>query len=179
MHRASRSVGTASSQRAPPSRRLADIPTDPAEYRILLFDEIRKVIQDLNRTPPRQYAYQDWAYFLRLVGEDEGDSRTHGRARTKPPVPPGANVDESMTGTGDSAKSDGDGNAQKADTVTDGNLVSDKPDQPEEGGTAGGGDTRLPWSWVGYSSPLMQTVEEAEWILGRLTSRLAEELRPG
>lgn len=33
------------------------------------------------------------------------------------------------------------------------------------------------WSWVGHRSPLMDTREEAEWILDQLSRKLRRELQ--
>ncbi|KAI1178367.1 hypothetical protein F4777DRAFT_538466 [Nemania sp. FL0916] len=38
-------------------------------------------------------------------------------------------------------------------------------------------DNRPKWSWVGHRSPLMDTRDEAKWILDKLSQRLREELR--
>jgi len=49
-------------------------------YHYLLVREIRKVMQDANQTPPRKYSFSEWAWFLRLMGEDESSSKFHGKA---------------------------------------------------------------------------------------------------
>ncbi|KAI0394229.1 voltage-gated potassium channel [Xylariaceae sp. FL0594] len=119
-----------------------ELPKSAAEYHLVLIDEIRRVSQHLQHTPPREYSYREWAWYLRLIGEDESDVSTH-----RPPDPhphthtripePAANTDE------------------------DGNEKGDRPK----------------WSWVGHRSPLMDTRQEAEWILDKLTQRLRQELR--
>lgn len=52
-------------------------------YHYLLVKEIRKVMQDADQTPPRKYSFSEWAWFLRLMGEDEGSSKFHRKAPVK------------------------------------------------------------------------------------------------
>ena len=50
-------------------------------YHYLLIREFRNIMKDLNASPPRQYTYEEWAWFLKLMGEDEGSHTSH---RTPP-----------------------------------------------------------------------------------------------
>lgn len=43
----------------------------------LLLKEMRKVIQHMDATPPRQYTYAEWTWFLKLLNEDEESSEGH------------------------------------------------------------------------------------------------------
>ncbi|KAI9819614.1 MAG: Potassium channel [Pycnora praestabilis] len=45
----------------------------------LLMEEIRKVIHHTNATPPRKYTFVEWAWFLKLLGEDEATTDNHRR----------------------------------------------------------------------------------------------------
>ncbi|KAI0876726.1 hypothetical protein GGS24DRAFT_201367 [Hypoxylon argillaceum] len=110
-----------------------ELPKTRAEYRLLLIDEIRRVSQHLQHSPPLEYTYQEWAWYLRLIGEDESDVSTHRRP-----------------------KHDTQGSVGSHD-----GEESDKPK----------------WSWVGHRSPLMDTRDEAEWILDKLTQKLRLELQ--
>lgn len=56
---------------------LPQIPTDPAEYHLTLIEEIGRVTQHLKSHPPRKYTFQEWAWYLRLIGEDESDAAKH------------------------------------------------------------------------------------------------------
>lgn len=118
-----------------------DIPTQlpktRAEYHLVLIDEIARVTQHLQHKPPRRYTFREWAWYLRLIGEDESRPETHRRAAHKP---------------------------KKAHRLP-------KEGRPE------GDDDETKWSWVGHKSPLMDTREEAEWILDRLEQKLREELQ--
>ncbi|EKG11661.1 Ion transport 2 [Macrophomina phaseolina MS6] len=63
-------------------------------YHFILARELRKVMKDVNASPPKQYSYQEWAYYLKLVGQDEADPGGH----REPPIKPkkgkgdGANI---------------------------------------------------------------------------------------
>jgi potassium channel subfamily K, other eukaryote len=59
-----------------------DVPTDKADYHIMLIEEIERVSQHLKSHPPRKYTFKEWAWYLKLLGEDEGSSETHRK-----PVP--------------------------------------------------------------------------------------------
>ncbi|KAL9640873.1 MAG: hypothetical protein Q9164_000031 [Protoblastenia rupestris] len=54
------------------------------EYHYILAREFRNVLKHLNESPPRQYTYDEWAYYLRLMGEDEGSSTSHRKPVVKP-----------------------------------------------------------------------------------------------
>lgn len=56
------------------------VPTDRHDYAIVLIDEISRVTQHSKSQPPRKYSFEEWAWFLRLIGEDEANAETH----TKP-----------------------------------------------------------------------------------------------
>ncbi|KAJ9660957.1 hypothetical protein H2201_006685 [Coniosporium apollinis] len=81
---------------------------DPIErdihfYHYLLAKELRKVMKDAESSPPKQYSYQEWAYYLKLIGQDEADPKRH----RKPPVEP--NRDRSKGDEGpDVAKAHGE-----------------------------------------------------------------------
>ncbi|KAI0204539.1 voltage-gated potassium channel [Astrocystis sublimbata] len=117
------------------------LPETGATYRLVLIDEIRRVSKHLQHSPQRRYTYKEWAWYLKLIGEDESDKSTHGTPIKDP----------------QSAKD------------------QEKPRQP--GGHGDKVDERPKWSWVGYRSPLMDTRDEAEWILDKLTRKLQEELQ--
>ena len=46
-------------------------------YHYLLIKEFRNVMKHLDESPPRQYTYDEWAWFLKLMGEDEGSHASH------------------------------------------------------------------------------------------------------
>ncbi|KAJ0110088.1 hypothetical protein J7T55_014891 [Diaporthe amygdali] len=60
-----------------------DVPTDPYDYHLLLIDEIGRVTQHLKSRPPRKYDFHEWAWYLKLIGEDESSADTHKKAVPK------------------------------------------------------------------------------------------------
>ncbi|KAI1158271.1 voltage-gated potassium channel [Nemania serpens] len=125
------------------------LPRTRAEYHLVLIDEIRRVSQHLQHTPPRQYTYQEWAWYLRLIGEDESDVATHRTLVHKP---------ESSE------------NGEPSRIARTRSLGGNTTDSRKQEG-------RQQWSWVGHRSPLMDTRDEAEWILDKLSMKLRQELQ--
>ncbi|KAI3401968.1 hypothetical protein diail_3942, partial [Diaporthe ilicicola] len=60
-----------------------DVPADPHDYHVLLIDEISRVTQHLKSRPPRKYDFHEWAWYLKLIGEDESSADTHKKAVLK------------------------------------------------------------------------------------------------
>ena len=104
----------------------------------LLVKEIRTITKHLNESPPRKYSYEEWAWYLKLMGEDEDSAKSHRAPIVEP----------------------NDDNVQ---------LQSGTTDDKEKGGAK--------WSWLGTRSPLMGEIEEAEWILERLSLSLEKKLK--
>lgn len=117
-------------------------------YHYVLVKELRKIMKDVEASPPKQYSYDEWAYYLKLIGEDENDADNH-RA---PPVTP-----------------DRRGEGQGPGLGTAGRSKAGRED-------AAAGATQQ-WSWLGVRSPLMGSKAEAEWIMERLSATLENELR--
>lgn len=46
-------------------------------YHYVLVREIQQVLADSNVSPPKQYTYDEWAYYLWLLGQNENDSTYH------------------------------------------------------------------------------------------------------
>ncbi|KAK5020107.1 hypothetical protein LTR60_000829 [Cryomyces antarcticus] len=60
---------------------------DPLErdihfYHYLLARELRNLTRDVLASPPKKYTYQEWSYYLKLIGQDEGSTEGH----RKPPI---------------------------------------------------------------------------------------------
>ncbi|KAK0641039.1 hypothetical protein B0T16DRAFT_430968 [Cercophora newfieldiana] len=66
-----------------PRKVLPDIPTNKADYHLTLIEEICRVMQHLKSNPPRKYTFPEWAWYLRLIGEDEGDAYKHHETHPK------------------------------------------------------------------------------------------------
>jgi potassium channel subfamily K, other eukaryote len=56
------------------------LPTTRAEYHYILISEIASVTKHLKSKPPKKYTYAEWAWFLKLIGEDESSAETHRKA---------------------------------------------------------------------------------------------------
>jgi potassium channel subfamily K len=135
-----------------PRQILPDIPSNKADYHLTLVEEIGRVMQHLKRTPPRKYTFPEWAWYLRLIGEDEGNADTHHEVHPK--VHKGVRHRLHKTGqNGEELQEERGGDVER---------VLHHPDS---------------WSWVGSRSPLMGSKEEAEWILEKLTAKLTGELK--
>jgi potassium channel subfamily K, other eukaryote len=46
-------------------------------YHYVLVRELKTAVTDMLSNPDRRYSYRDWAWFLKLLGQDEGDDLTH------------------------------------------------------------------------------------------------------
>ena len=123
------------------------IAEDEHLHHFLLVTEMRAVLRDLVEDPARRYNYGEWAWFLRLMGEDENAAARH----RKPPLSPRAD--------------DGAAGPELA-------LTAD--DDDDDGDTD---DDRKQWSWIGSRSPLMADKDEPEWVLEHLGLTLERELK--
>ncbi|KAI9736507.1 MAG: Potassium channel [Claussenomyces sp. TS43310] len=76
------------------------VPKSPRHYHLKLIEEIGQVMKHLNSSPPRKYTFDEWAWYLKLIGEDESSAETHRRA-PKRPKPDGEGL---ATATGDKSE---------------------------------------------------------------------------
>ncbi|KAM7204950.1 outward-rectifier potassium channel TOK1 [Naviculisporaceae sp. PSN 640] len=146
-----------------PRQVLPEIPSTKSEYHVVLIQEIGRVMQHLKSHPPRKYTFQEWAWYLRLIGEDEGNAEKHRKVEEShlhlPHLRHRKKAKETDKDAGAGEKDDGGGENKSEDGEAEEEKRKNKP-----------------WSWVGSHSPLMGSQEEAEWILEKLTERLKEEL---
>jgi potassium channel subfamily K len=56
---------------------VGDLPTG-VHLQFLLISEIRDILGHLKQKKPHHYTFEEWAWYLKLIGEDENDPRTHG-----------------------------------------------------------------------------------------------------
>lgn len=61
-------------------RRGDEVAKEAHEYHFQLIREFRNVMKHLGETPPRQYTYEEWAWYLKLMGEDEDNQSSHRKA---------------------------------------------------------------------------------------------------
>ncbi|KAL8863557.1 MAG: hypothetical protein Q9178_000238 [Gyalolechia marmorata] len=57
-----------------------EVSKDAHEYHYQLIREFRNVMKHLDENPPRRYTYEEWAWFLKLMGEDEDNQTSHRKA---------------------------------------------------------------------------------------------------
>lgn len=126
----------------------ADLPTD-TDLHFLLISEIQILSQHMREPVPRRYSFDEWAWYLRLLGQDERDPHRHRK-------PAAHHTHHRRTG------------ARRRHPAHKQHHRHDEPHDDEKD------DHR--WSWVGHQSPLMGSQEESEWIFERLTNRLRESL---
>ncbi|KEF58671.1 uncharacterized protein A1O9_06597 [Exophiala aquamarina CBS 119918] len=134
-------------------------------YRHSLISQIRRVYTDSASATAKKYSYAEWAYFLKLLGEDESDSSLHRKPRSS-----------SRATVVDTPSDEQDGgqdhrSPRQKDFETGGQEIahsqsSSKIDDEEISR----------WSWIGSRSPLMGDKIEAEWLLEKLLQRLEESL---
>ncbi|KIN01382.1 hypothetical protein OIDMADRAFT_145456 [Oidiodendron maius Zn] len=76
-----------------------ELPTSRRHYQSILIKEIGQVMRHLNSSPPRKYTFDEWAWFLKLIGEDESSSDLH-RSPTEKPSKDGDDVGIAKAGDG-------------------------------------------------------------------------------
>jgi len=58
-----------------------DLKRDIHFYHYVLTKELRKLMRDTEASPPKEYTYQEWNYYLRLIGQDENDPSNHRKPK--------------------------------------------------------------------------------------------------
>jgi potassium channel subfamily K len=61
-----------------------ELPESKPHYHCILIKEIGKVMRHLKSSPPRKYTFDEWAWYLKLIGEDESSAETHEKAARNP-----------------------------------------------------------------------------------------------
>ncbi|KAK4160065.1 outward-rectifier potassium channel TOK1 [Cladorrhinum sp. PSN259] len=161
------------------------VPPKKEDYYVTLLDEISRVTSHLKHHPPKKYSFHEWAWYLRLIGEDEGDSERHRKAQSY--IDSGAHGKrEWKMALAKARTKDNDtkctGKDKEKMEIREGSieLNDDKQRRDHSKKREDNKKQNHPWawgSWVGSRSPLMGDKEEAEWILERLIERLGAELR--
>lgn len=140
--------------------RLDALPTGH-DLRLLLISEIQSLSKHVREPEPRRYTFEEWAWYLGLIGEDERDPGTHHKAKGK----------EKRRHRHRTRH----GHGRHRHPQQQARQTHERHHQPEMPMPA---DQNEPfqWSWVGIRSPLMGGQEESEWIMERLMDRLQESL---
>lgn len=139
-------------------RRLDNLPTGDELY-LLLISEIQIVARHVRGPETRRYTFEEWAWYLRLIGEDEQDPDTHSSTQPDELMGPLHRSYTTKSGIG-SYRQDG---SRESDARSNSQPMANV-------------DERLKWSWVGDQSPLLGPQEESEWILDKLVDTLRELL---
>ncbi|OAQ65604.1 potassium channel [Purpureocillium lilacinum] len=135
------------------ARNLDNLPTGH-DFSILLVSEIQVVAKHVREAKSRRYSFDEWAWYLRLIGEDERKPDTHDK-----PQP------DDKGKVGHNHKSNG----KMAERESAAGNHSHEPRNEN-------GHERVKWSWVGHQSPTLGEKEESEWILAKLVDRLKDSL---
>ena len=138
---------------------------DAHHYRRELIQQIRRVYADSAASEPKTYSYEEWAYFLKLLGEDESDERYHRRAQKHQNVGKKDCKDKNTTYAAEAQRKYEDANKHNAP----------RPHSSENG--EDDDEDIVQWSWIGPRSPLMGDKDEPEWVLEKLFERLEESMR--
>ncbi|EPE03864.1 potassium channel [Ophiostoma piceae UAMH 11346] len=148
-----------------------DLPHTRPEYHCVLIDEIARVTEHLRHSPPRKYTFQEWAWYLRLIGEDEHNADHHRKVKVTP-----APRDRRRHKLGKRGSQNDVSSGDATDAIDEQTSGVDSADAPGATRTSTTTGPSGQWSWVGARSPLMGSQEEGEWILDKLTKRLQAEL---
>ncbi|UNI18090.1 hypothetical protein JDV02_004382 [Purpureocillium takamizusanense] len=182
-------------------RRLGNLPTGH-DLHLLLISEIQNVAKHVREAKPRRYTFEEWAWYLGLIGEDERDPDTHRKALPKQKHKHkkkgnhhkrhnrGGHHNDHRDRSAELERSSNDQDQDRQERPprrrSMGDVVSGEESDVQQSpatnnqtpgtGNDGNESERLKWSWVGRRSPLMGGQEESEWILERLMDRLKESL---
>jgi potassium channel subfamily K, other eukaryote len=133
---------------------------DEHHYRRTLLSEIRKVYADSAASQPKQYSYEEWTYYIKLLGQDESDSKYHRLPKPADDAP-GSHSHEHHNHPTNSEDNSGPNTLQPVNSCD----ATDGEGRP------------LQWSWIGQKSPLMGDKDEPDWLLEKLFLRLEESLQ--
>ncbi|KAF5657213.1 tok1-voltage outward-rectifying k+ channel [Fusarium heterosporum] len=129
-----------------------ELPTG-TDLHFLLVSEIQVLTKHLKSSKPHTYSFEKWAWYLKLIGEDENDADKHRKAQPKRKHQRHNNRHHHHHNHRDKESTHEEGHDKSSDS-----------------------DYVTAWSWVDNRSPLMGSQEETEWILDRLLERLRESL---
>ncbi|KAM0426639.1 hypothetical protein ACHAPT_007955 [Fusarium lateritium] len=135
-----------------------ELPTG-TNFHFLLISEIQVLAGHLKSHKPHHYSFEQWAWYLKLMGEDEGNAETHRKADPR----------SGHRHHHHHHHHHGHGRGRSVERGGYGSPDRNDEESPES-------EEAAAWSWVGNRSPLMGSQEETEWILERLMDRLRESL---
>ncbi|KAH7109404.1 hypothetical protein B0J13DRAFT_314906 [Dactylonectria estremocensis] len=59
-----------------------ELPTG-TDFHFLLISEVQVIATHLKESKPHRYTFDQWAWYLKLIGEDEHNPQTHGKVKLK------------------------------------------------------------------------------------------------
>jgi potassium channel subfamily K len=192
------------------SRDIASIDDDSLDsdikfYHYVLARECRIVQRDLSASPEKRYSWENWEYFLKLIGSEENPISYVKRPPSNKISSP-SDSDGAQSLTVDSASRDVKSSDEKDGVETDGiNTISNaqterahshgrhdnannqhgsdkqqaqqvRKNHRHEAHHSHADDFLRSWSWLSRDSPLLSSGSEAEWILDRLSAALERSL---
>lgn len=174
-------------------------------YHYVLARESRSVQKDLNTSPPKQYSWGEWEYFLMLIGNEdhhkghddiaparlipkamETTENTHDLLAEDAAERNHSKNDATRKGTDATDADEATRSENKSSSEETANEIPAHPEKPDHH-HAGNKHQHKPnraqtngflhnWTWLSKDSPLMSSKSEAEWILDRLSAALEREL---
>jgi potassium channel subfamily K, other eukaryote len=168
-------------------------------YHYVLARECRNVQKHLNVSPPKEYGWGEWEYFLKLMGNEDDPVDFPGQKQPDILVPEPMKAPEGLTSersgstyanapqTSSSDDTDKvsayetarsqqlDGNIDRRTSVAK-HMSSKRQALRKRKLRNPDDDFWVSWSWLSNESPLMSRKCEAEWILERLSAALEREL---
>ena len=138
-------------------------------YHYVLARECRNVQKHLNVSPPKQYTWPEWEYFLKLMGDEEESEGYAGQQISDVMVPERLRVPKGL------ASADGNIDRQTSAVL---DMEAHRKEHKRRHRKSVKLEPRFDhhWSWLSDESPLMSSKSEAEWILERLSAALEREL---
>ena len=133
---------------------------DTHERLASLMRAMSRVIQHLDESPPHEYTFEEWHWYLDLVGEEVVSTfaRVH---------------DGGDGGGGDGEEDDAPVEEKKARSTTN---CAGGDSRGSSRGTNSKRKDRA-WGWLTKDSPLMGDQEEARWLLERLATAIETQLK--
>ncbi|KAH7035446.1 uncharacterized protein B0I36DRAFT_382151 [Microdochium trichocladiopsis] len=117
---------------------------------------IRHVARDVKMHPPKNYTFEEWLYFTRLIRYSSRESLKKATTIARNKLDEGAlarNEEDELVAL---------------EVAKDGEIEDDKV--VEDSGL-------IEWDWIGEDSPMLSGVSEAEWVLDRLCESLTRYAR--
>ncbi|KAI6826538.1 voltage-gated potassium channel [Hortaea werneckii] len=151
-------------------------------YHYVLARECRNLMKELGSGAAKQYTWEEWEYFLKLMDNEDDASGAAEHRESTSEMPQklqqrSTGVSKPAVASGTDGAVDREHEMQEWKRLHEGhkrNKLRSNPDGISRPPTT----TELTdWSWLSNKSPLMSTKSETEWILERLSAVLETELR--